>query len=645
MKKLLVLAVIVFMAISLNAQLKRALPADVQQAATPLDYAKVELLSAIRGTVSQNFESFADFTLDFNPWTTRDVDGYTTWGIDGYTFPHNNEAMAYIVFNPGSTTPSLLDDPSILPHSGVRYAACFSSISHPNNDWLISPLIELGTAGQLKFWVKSYSSQYSLERYKVGISTTNTEPGSFTIISAGSYLEAQAAAWEQKSFDLSAYAGQDIYVGIQCVSDDAFFLMVDDIEITSETGATAALTGKVTDAVTGDAIPNALVSVAGLTDNTDQYGDYAIAGIPAGVLNANFTASATTGNAPLVVQFTDLSAEGTHTVTASATGYTTYTNSQVSITEGGTLELQISLSPTLAAGQYRFVLTWGETPYDLDSHLKTPVIEGTAYHIYFSDQGSVDSPPYAILDIDDIDSFGPETTTIYDLKSGEYHYYIHNYSESPEIIISNATVQIFNDNGLLHTLQVPTSGTGLYWDVCTLNGNGSINIINQIVESEPGGMPKLTPEQLKKSSVRTSRNIVSWNWTFGDGGTSTEQNPSHSYAANGTYTVGLTISDGVNTNVETKAAYVVVGPAGIDEASWEKEVSIYPNPAYDQLHINSAIDVKTISLVDLNGIEKLRKDDCGSTNTLEVGKIPEGIYILRIETENGTMKRKVSVMR
>ncbi|MCI5157444.1 MAG: PKD domain-containing protein [Candidatus Electrothrix sp. AUS1_2] len=37
--------------------------------------------------------------------------------------------------------------------------------------------------------------------------------------------------------------------------------------------------------------------------------------------------------------------------------------------------------------------------------------------------------------------------------------------------------------------------------------------------------------------------IVSWSWDFGDGETATQQNPSHSYAAGGTYSVKLTVSD------------------------------------------------------------------------------------------------------
>jgi PKD repeat protein len=37
--------------------------------------------------------------------------------------------------------------------------------------------------------------------------------------------------------------------------------------------------------------------------------------------------------------------------------------------------------------------------------------------------------------------------------------------------------------------------------------------------------------------------IVNWLWDFGDGNSSTQQNPSHTYAAEGTYTVSLTVTD------------------------------------------------------------------------------------------------------
>jgi len=51
---------------------------------------------------------------------------------------------------------------------------------------------------------------------------------------------------------------------------------------------------------------------------------------------------------------------------------------------------------------------------------------------------------------------------------------------------------------------------------------------------------------------------TSWSWTFGDGGTSTAQNPSHQYASAGTYTVSLTATNTYGSDVETKTNYITV---------------------------------------------------------------------------------------
>ena len=51
---------------------------------------------------------------------------------------------------------------------------------------------------------------------------------------------------------------------------------------------------------------------------------------------------------------------------------------------------------------------------------------------------------------------------------------------------------------------------------------------------------------------------TSWSWDFGDGATSTEQNPSHVYSSIGTYTVSLTACNGVGCDDEVKSAFVTV---------------------------------------------------------------------------------------
>jgi subtilisin len=47
----------------------------------------------------------------------------------------------------------------------------------------------------------------------------------------------------------------------------------------------------------------------------------------------------------------------------------------------------------------------------------------------------------------------------------------------------------------------------------------------------------------KDTSTDPDGSVVTWSWAFGDGNTSTAQNPSHTYATDGTYSVNLTVTD------------------------------------------------------------------------------------------------------
>ena len=53
-------------------------------------------------------------------------------------------------------------------------------------------------------------------------------------------------------------------------------------------------------------------------------------------------------------------------------------------------------------------------------------------------------------------------------------------------------------------------------------------------------------------------NPTSWAWDFGDGETSTEQNPTHAYAEAGTYTVQLTVENENGSDTEIKEDYITV---------------------------------------------------------------------------------------
>ena len=61
-----------------------------------------------------------------------------------------------------------------------------------------------------------------------------------------------------------------------------------------------------------------------------------------------------------------------------------------------------------------------------------------------------------------------------------------------------------------------------------------------------------------KFTDRSTGGPVSWLWNFGDGTTSTEQNPTHTYSKAGTYTVTLTVTNGNGTDKTIKTGYITV---------------------------------------------------------------------------------------
>ncbi|SDQ39464.1 Por secretion system C-terminal sorting domain-containing protein [Chryseobacterium soldanellicola] len=202
--------------------------------------------------LNENFDSYTDFVITgFGNWQTLDLDQLNTYtgGTDNPLWDNAGAPMAYQIFNP--TTAGVTNATSgtelrnFDPHSGQKYAACWAGVPDivtANNDWLVSPAVTLGaTANQLSLWVKSMSSSYGLEKYKIGVyvgSGTPTTSANFTIISGATSLSAPYPNWEQKIYSLDAYAGQTVRIGIQCVSADTYMFMVDDVKITTGTLAT-----------------------------------------------------------------------------------------------------------------------------------------------------------------------------------------------------------------------------------------------------------------------------------------------------------------------------------------------------------------------------------------------------------------------
>jgi len=86
-----------------------------------------------------------------------------------------------------------------------------------------------------------------------------------------------------------------------------------------------------------------------------------------------------------------------------------------------------------------------------------------------------------------------------------------------------------------------------------LNGEG------KMIVAAFSGAPKSGSPPLEVSFTDlSSGSVTGWSWTFGDGGTSTAQNPSHTYQSVGNYTVSLEVSGPDGSDTEVKSDYISV---------------------------------------------------------------------------------------
>ncbi|EPT3117062.1 tetratricopeptide repeat protein [Klebsiella michiganensis] len=140
--------------------------------------------------------------------------------------------------------------------------------------------------------------------------------------------------------------------------------------------------------------------------------------------------------------------------------------------------MSYALSPTMKGlDSMRVVLGWGSSPSDLDSHMVYP-----GNHIFFDhklgDNGN--------LDVDDTDSYGPETITLTRRENGKpYVYAVHDYSDKSDpdtknLSNSEAKVFVYVGESLVRTYYVPKDQSGNLWTVFKVNENGAIEDVNKI---------------------------------------------------------------------------------------------------------------------------------------------------------------------
>ncbi len=338
--------------------------------------------------------------------------------------------------------------------------------------------------------------------------------------------------------------------------------------------------------------------------------------------------------------------------------------------EGGTPSTSTEISPTVVyntAGTFDVSLTISDGT-NTETLTKEDYI--TASAIYYIENGSITTCTGMFYDTGgDTDDYGNNedfTMTIYpgsanamlqvvfssfeveDNETCQYDYLIIYDGENASATEigtycgenSPGTVIATNSTGALTFVfhsDYSVSKAGWEASISCSGGAPSANFSADDVSILPGG-------EVQFSDLSTN-NPTSWSWTFAGGtpASSTEQNPTVTYADSGDFTVSLTATNAEGSNTITMENYINVDLSNGVELISNEKVVLFPNPTSGLLKIQSNAKVNLVEVVNQNGQILIQKDI--NTKSLNLRELENGIYFIRIYTESTLVTRKISLLK
>ena len=139
--------------------------------------------------------------------------------------------------------------------------------------------------------------------------------------------------------------------------------------------------------------------------------------------------------------------------------------------------------------------------------------------------------------------------------------------------------------------------------------------------------------------------ITTYLWYFGDGTSSTLQNPLHAYSHGQTSALNVMLIVGNECGYDTVYTNVPTSVTDIDAEA--DQVKVYPNPATNELNISSENgNITQVYIADISGrLVKSSSTSAVSNLKLSVADLAPGRYMVRVVTEQGQFNRKIEVIR
>jgi PKD repeat protein len=221
-----------------------------------------------------------------------------------------------------------------------------------------------------------------------------------------------------------------------------------------------------------------------------------------------------------------------------------------------------------------------------------------------------------------------------------------------------ATGLIINDTILFSFPALLNPGDTVHLTVSNYNAipyQSRIHILAPVVADFTGTPRVLLVGDSVTFNDQSTGNPVSWNWSF-PGGTpssSTLQNPVVTYTLRGTFDVQLIVSNGASSDTLNKPNYIEADyPARVENLSTDFNISVTPNPNNGVFKISiTSFKGDRINLSVFNPVGNVVYEEPDfaitdkSSKTIDLSTLKEGIYFLKVKSDNATITRKVIIRK
>lgn len=139
-------------------------------------------------------------------------------------------------------------------------------------------------------------------------------------------------------------------------------------------------------------------------------------------------------------------------------------------------------------------------------------------------------------------------------------------------------------------------------------------------------------------------------WTFGDGSSSTDLNPTHEYTTNGNYSIMLTVVDSCGNSESISKNVLIDSDLSVDYSNKLTQLSIYPNPTDEKLNIDFSLsneDEVTVYIADMLGRKvsgSYVENTISDKIEMNIDHLDSGNYMVVISTKSGFKKTEKIVV-